>query len=808
MADIVIKRSIEDEMKESYLNYAMSVIVSRALPDVRDGLKPIHRRILYAMSTLGLTPERPFKKSATIVGEVLGKYHPHGDQAVYGTMVRLAQDFSLRYLLVNGQGNFGSVDGDNPAAMRYTEAKMTKVAIELLEDLKKETVDFRPNFDDSLKEPTVLPAAFPNLLANGSTGIAVGMATNIPPHNINEICNAIAAYIDKPDIKLSALMKKIPGPDFPTGGIIHGLEGIKSAFKTGRGKITVRSKFDIEEKKNGKAAIIVTEIPYQVNKSNLIEKIASLVTSKKVDGVSDLRDESDRNGMRIVIELKKGCIPQIVLNQLFKHSQLQTTFGINTLALVDGAPKTLGLIEILKYYVEHRKEVIIRRTKFDLDKAEKRAHILEGLLNALEHIDEIIKLIRHSKTVEDARDNLMKKYKFTQVQAQAILDMRLQKLVNLEYIKVKQEYQELQDLIKEYKEILSSEKKVLELIKGDLEEIKEKYGDERRTEIVGSELEQLEIEDLITKEDMVITISNKGIIKRTPIRTYKKQKRGGTGVAGGNNRKDEFVEHLFVASTHHFIVFVSNKGKAYFLKVHEIPEGSRTSRGKSIKMLLNLATGEEIKSYVPLPSFEDELFLLLVTSMGIIKKTKISEFSNAKTRGVYAITLDKGDDVVAVRLTDGKKNLLLCTRKGNALMFNEKSVRCMGRSARGVKGIKLKAGDELAGMAIIEKGERLLVVTEKGYGKRVEFKNFSPHSRGTGGQIYIKVVETTGEVASVRGVADDDEFFAITSMGMIIRSLVKEVSIQGRSAKGVRLITVKDPDIVVDIGRVEAEEES
>lgn len=808
MADIVIKRSIEDEMKESYLNYAMSVIVSRALPDVRDGLKPIHRRILYAMSTLGLSPDRPYKKSATIVGEVLGKYHPHGDQAVYNTMVRLAQDFSLRYLLVDGQGNFGSVDGDNAAAMRYTEARMTRISIELLEDLKKETVDFRPNFDDSLKEPTVLPAAFPNLLANGSTGIAVGMATNIPSHNIIEICNAIAAYIDKPDIKLRELMKKIPGPDFSTGGIIHGLEGIKSAFQTGRGKITVRSKFDIENKKNGKTAIIVTEIPYQVNKANVIEKIAGLVTSKKVDGVSDLRDESDRSGMRIVIEMKKGCIPQVVLNQLFKHSQLQTTFGINILALVDGTPRILGLIDIIKHYVDHRKDVIIRRTKFDLDKAEKRAHILQGLLNALEHIDEIIKLIRHSKTVEDARDNLMKKYKFTQVQAQAILDMRLQKLVNLEYIKVKQEHKELQQLIKEYKAILQSEKKVLELIKADLKAIKEKYGDERRTQIVGAELEQLEIEDLITKEDMVITISNKGIIKRTPIRTYKKQRRGGTGVTGGNQRKDEFVEHLFIASTHHFIVFVSNKGKAYFLKVHEIPEGSRTSRGKSIKTLLNLATGEDIKSYVPLPSFEDEVFLLLVTSMGIIKKTKISEFSNAKTRGVYAITLDKGDYVVAVRLTDGKKDLLLCTRKGNALMFNEKSVRAMGRSAHGVKGIKLKAGDALAGMAIVEKGEWLLVVTEKGYGKRVEFRNFFPHSRGTGGQIYIKVVEATGEVASVRGVADDDEFFAITSMGMIIRSLVKEASIQGRTGKGVRLITLKYPDIVVDIGRVEKDEDA
>lgn len=807
MAENIILRDIEDEMKESYLNYAMSVIVSRALPDVRDGMKPIHRRILYAMGTMGLTHDRAYKKSASIVGEVLGKYHPHGDQAVYGTMVRLAQDFSMRYLLVDGQGNFGSVDGDNPAAMRYTEARMTKISGEMLDDIKKETVDFRPNFDDSLKEPIVLPAAFPNLLANGSSGIAVGMATNIPPHNLRELCKGYSKYIDNPDIELKELMKYIKGPDFPTGGIIHGAQGIKQAFKTGRGKVTVRSRFTVEEKKNGRESIIVTEIPYQVNKANLIMKIADLVRNKKVEGVSDLRDESDQNGMRIVIDLKKNANRQVLMNQLFKHTQLQSVFGIITLALVDGVPRVLGLKDVIKYYVAHRKDVIIRRTKFDLDKAEKRAHILEGLLNALEHIDEIIKLIKASKTVDDARTNLMNKYKFTQVQAQAILDMRLQKLVNLEYVKIKGEYEELQDLIKYFKEILANDQKVLDIIKGDLAEIAEKYGDERKTEIVGAELDSFDIEELITKEDMVITISNKGMIKRTPITSYKKQRRGGTGVSGGN-KNEEFVEHLFVASTHHYIVFVSNKGKAFFLKVHEIPEGSKSSRGKTIKMLLNLASGEEIKAYVPLESFEEqEKYLVLATGKGMVKKCRIADFSNAKTRGVYAISLDKDDDVVSVKLTDGKQGVILCTRNGNALMFNEKNVRVMGRSARGVKGIRLKAGDEMAGMEITEDNATLLVMTSKGFGKRINFKSFTPHTRGTGGQKYIKVTDDTGEVAEVRTVGDDDELFVVSSMGMIIRTPVKGIPKQGKAARGVRVITLKDPDLVVDLGLIQDDEE-
>jgi DNA gyrase subunit A len=806
VAENILQKNIEDEMRESYLTYAMSVIMSRALPDVRDGLKPIHRRILYAMSTMGLTHERAYKKSATIVGEVLGKYHPHGDAAVYETMVRLAQDFSLRYLLVDGQGNFGSVDGDPAAAMRYTEAKMTRISEDMLVDIKKDTVDFRPNFDESLKEPTVLPATFPNLLANGATGIAVGMATNIPPHNIREICNAITAYIDNPAITLDKMIKKIPGPDFPTGGIIHGVQGIKSAYKTGRGKISIRSKFDIEEVKGGREAIVVTEIPYQVNKANLIMKIADLVRDKKIDGVADLRDESDQHGMRIVIELKKGSMPQVVLNQLFTHTQMQSSYGIILLALVNNQPKVLGLLEIVKHYVEHRKDVIIRRTRFDLDKAEKRAHLLEGLRIALLNIDEIIALIQKSKTVDDARDGLMKKFRLSEVQAQAILDMRLQKLVNLEKLKVEQEYDEIKELIKNLKDILKNEGRVLGMIKDDLKEIAEHYGDDRKTQIEGAELEALDIEDLITKEDMVITITNKGIIKRTPIHSYKQQKRGGVGVSSSATKTDEFIEHLFIASTHHYIVFVSNKGKAYFLKVHEIPLGSKAARGsKSVKMLLNLTTDEELKAYVPLDGFDDDKFMILVTSKGMIKKCRISDFANAKTRGVYAITLDKGDDVITVKLTSGDQSVALCTRRGNALVFPEKSIRVMGRAARGIKGIGLKKGDELAGMEIVAKKESLLVITEKGFGKRVSYDGFTPHNRGTGGQIYIKVSPETGEVAAVRSVRDEDELFAITSMGMVIRTQVSGVNKQGRAAKGVRIIMVKEPDLVVAIGCVRDE---
>jgi DNA gyrase subunit A len=807
VAENILPRNIEDEMRESYLNYAMSVIMARALPDVRDGLKPIHRRILYAMGTMGLSHEHAYKKSATIVGEVLGKYHPHGDAAVYETMVRLAQDFSLRYLLVDGQGNFGSVDGDPAAAMRYTEAKMTKVSEEMLLDIRKETVDFRPNFDESIKEPVVLPASFPNLLANGSTGIAVGMTTNIPPHNIREVCDAIITYIDNPSVSIDKLIKKIPGPDFPTGGIIHGIQGIKSAYRTGRGKINIRSKFDIEELKGGREAIIITEIPYQVNKANLVMKIADLVRDKKVDGVADLRDESDQHGMRIVVELKKGAMPQVILNQLFTHTQMQTSFGIILLALVNNQPKVLGLLDIIKHYVDHRKEVIIRRTQFDLDKAEKRLHLLEGLRIALLNIDEIIALIQKSKTVEDARDGLMKKFKLSQVQAQAILDMRLQKLVNLEKLKVEQEYNEVTDLIKHLKAILASEGKVLEMIKGDLKEISGKYGDDRKTKIEGAELEALDIEDLITREDMVITITNKGIIKRTPIHSYKQQKRGGVGVAGSATKTDEFIEHLFIASTHHYIVFVSNKGKAYFLKVHEIPLGSKAARGsKSIKMLLNLTSDEDLKAYVPLDGFDDNKFMILATSMGMIKKCRISEFANAKTRGVYAITLDKGDNVITVKLTTGDQSIVLCTRRGNALVFPEKSVRVMGRAARGIKGIGLKSGDELAGMEVVAKKESLLVITEKGFGKRVSYDGFTPHSRGTGGQIYIKITPETGEVAAVRSVGDDDELFAITSMGMVMRTQVSGVTRQGRAAKGVRVIAVKEPDLVVAIGCVRDED--
>jgi len=807
----IIDRDLEDEMKESYLNYAMSVIISRALPDVRDGLKPIHRRILYAMNSLGLTSDKPYKKSATIVGEVLGKYHPHGDMAVYNTMVRLAQDFSLRYMLVDGQGNFGSIDGDPPAAMRYTEARLSKISKDMLTDIKKETVDFRPNFDESLKEPVVLPNSFPNLLANGSTGIAVGMATNIPPHNLNEIYNATIAYIDNNDITLKELMKHIPGPDFPTGGIIHGRDGIESAYKTGRGKIKIRSKFDIEDIKNGREAIIIKEIPYQLNKTNLLVKIADQVKNKKIEGISALRDESDRNGMRIVIELKKNTNVKIVLNQLFKNTQMQSVFGINMLALVDGTPKVLGLKSILKYFVKHRFEVIERRTRFDLNKAEKRLHILEGLLLALADIDKIIKIIKSSKNVDAARTNLMNEFKTSQIQAQSILDMKLQKLVNLERIKIEQEHQELKDIVNDLKDILANESRVYTIIKEGLKENLDKFGDVRATEIEDGELDTLEVEDLITKEDMVITISNKGLIKRTPIDSYKKQKRGGAGVTSGVKKDADVIESLFVASTHHYIIFVSNKGKAYYLKVHELPLGNKNARGKSVKSLLNLATGEELKSYVPVNEFNDNLFLVLATSSGVIKKTQITQLTNAKTRGIYAITLDKGDNVVSAELTDGSCNIFLCTSKGNALVFPEDRVRSMGRAARGVRGIKLKVGDELSGMIVVReadmKKQKMLVITEKGYGKRVAFTNFNTHNRGTGGQKYVGISGSTGEVAAVRAVSEEDELFAISSMGMIIRTLVSGIPQQGRAARGVKVVNIKEPDMVVDIGCVRDEEE-
>jgi DNA gyrase subunit A len=801
----VIPISIEDEVKTSYLNYAMSVIVSRALPDVRDGLKPVHRRILYSMSEMGVRSNQPFKKTGRIVGDVLGKYHPHGDMSIYDALVRLAQDFSLRYPLIQGQGNFGSIDGDPPAAMRYTEARMTKLAEEMLKDINKETVDFVPNYDDSLKEPKVLPAAFPFLLANGTSGIAVGMATNIPPHNLREICNAIAAYIDDQTISIEGLMKYIKGPDFPTGGIIYGLNGIREAYETGKGRITVRARFTIETNKSGKDVIIITEIPYMVNKATLIMRIAELVKGKNLDGISDLRDESDRDGMRIVIELKKGVSPKIILNYLFIHTQLQINFGVNNLALVDGRPKTLTLKEMIAHYVAHRREVVIRRSRYDLRKAEERAHILEGLKIALDNIDEVIAIIKASGTVELARNRLIERFSLSEIQAQAILDMRLQRLTSLETKKILEELQATLALIAELKALLASEEKILSVVKTELLELSAQYGDDRRTEIVPEEVEGLNIEDLIQREDMVVMISSRGFIKRIPVSSYRIQGRGGKGASSTVLKDEDYITHVFVASTHDYILFITSEGKAYYLRAHEVPEGSKNSRGQHIKALLSISPNEEIAAVVEISQFSKSTYILLATSKGVIKKVTTSDFENARTRGILAIKLDPGDKVVKAVLCDGSKELVLITRKGRALRFHEENIRSMGRASRGVQGIRLSPGDELAGAVLVEPERQMLLVTEYGYGKRVEFENFQPHGRGTGGQIAYKVSPKTGEIIGGISVTDDSEVVIITSLGNALKLRVKDVAMQGRSAHGVRLVNIEQPDFVVGVDITEGE---
>ncbi|ADN03177.1 DNA topoisomerase (ATP-hydrolyzing) subunit A [Spirochaeta thermophila] len=808
MADLkgkVVPVPIEEEIKESYLNYAMSVIVSRALPDVRDGLKPVQRRILYAMYEMGLRHDRPFKKSGRIVGDVLGKYHPHGDQSIYDALVRLAQEFSMRYPMVIGQGNFGSIDGDPPAAMRYTEAKLHKIAEEMLRDINKETVDFVPNYDESLKEPAVLPAAVPYLLINGASGIAVGMATNIPPHNLGEVSRAIAAVIDNPEIPPKDLLRYVKGPDFPTGGIIFGKKGIRSAYLTGKGGVVVRARLSLETLRSGREAIVVTEIPYAVNKSSLLERVASLVRDKKIEGISEIRDESDRNGLRIVFELKRGVIPKVVINRLFSMTPLQTTFHVNALALVGGKPQTLTLKEIIQHFISHRKEVVTRRAQYDLRKAEERAHILEGLKIALDNIDEVIAIIKKSRTVDSARNNLMRRFGLSERQAQAILDMRLQKLTSLETRKIIEELEATLKLIEELKELLGSERKILEVVKNETLELAKEYGDERRTEIVAEEAEDLDIEDLIQKEDMVVLVSRDGLIKRMPVSAYRRQGRGGKGLMGGKLSGDDVVSHLFVASTHDYILFLSNEGKAYYLKVHEIPEGSRVSQGKSIRSLVQLSPDEQVSAVVSVETFEEEREVFMITAKGLAKRLPVPALSNARTRGVIAIGLEKGDYLVDAFLTEGKGEVMIVTRRGHGLRCKEEEFRSMGRAARGVTAVKLEPGDEVCGAVPVEEGKDLLLVTSGGYGKRVEFSQFTAHGRGTKGQIAYKVSARTGELAAVLSVEAKDDVMIVTAQGNIIKLAVKDISVLGRQAAGVKVVNLEKPDYVVSVDRVARE---
>lgn len=797
----VVKTFIEDEMKSSYLTYAMSVIVSRALPDVRDGLKPVHRRILYDMNELGLTPDKPFKKSARIVGDVLGKYHPHGDQSIYDALVRMAQDFSMRYPLVNGQGNFGSTDGDLPAAMRYTEVRMQRLAEALIADIDKNTVDFAPNFDDTLNEPSVLPSVYPNLLANGSSGIAVGMATNIPPHNLVEVINAVISVIQKPDISISQIIKTMPGPDFPTGGLIIGKSGIRQAYKTGNGQIKLRARVSIESMKGGRDSLVVNEIPYQVNKSRLIQNIAIQAKVKKLDGITDLRDESDRDGTRIVIELKRGVNPRVIMNQLFKMTSLEVTFGINLLALDNMKPVVMNIKQMIQCYISHREEIVKRRTKYELEKAENRAHILEGYLKALDHIDEIIKIIRSSQTPKDAAERLIERFAFTKVQADAILDMRLARLTGLEREKVKKEYDDLIKRIAELKELLKTRENILNQIVKELKDISRKFGDERRTTIIEEEKE-VDLKDLIIEEDVVVTITHNGFFKRTPISAFKNQARGGVGVTTSSLKEDDFIEQMFVASTHDTILFISNRGKAYSEKVHEIMNVGKNSKGQSIQLLLHLREDEYIATYAALRGSSKEEFILLLTKKGFIKKANISDFQNVRKTGIIAITLGKDDRVIEAVVTDGNKEILIATAMGNALRLKVSSVRSMGRAARGVKAIRMKEGDYVCGIIKVAENAEMLVVTENGYGKRVSFDKFSPHGRGTKGQIYLKENKKTGKAIGVLSISKKDGFVIITARGMIIKLKAKAVSVMGKNAVGVRLVNIKKLDDVVAVSRI------
>lgn len=803
----IVEVNLTQEMRTSFLDYAMSVIVSRAIPDVRDGLKPVHRRILYAMHDLGMTPDKAYKKSARIVGEVIGKYHPHGDSAVYETMVRMAQDFSYRYMLVDGHGNFGSVDGDPAAAMRYTEARMSKISLELLRDINKDTIDFQDNYDGSEKEPAVLPSRFPNLLVNGSSGIAVGMATNIPPHQLGEVIDAILALSKDPDITIQELMEYIPGPDFPTAGLIVGRSGIRRAYETGRGSITLRAKVEIEQKSNGKESIIVTELPYQVNKAKLIERIAELVHEKRIDGITDLRDESDRNGMRMVIEVRRDANANVILNNLYKHTAMQTTFGINLLALVAGQPKVLNLKQALKYYLDHQEEVIRRRTAFELKKAEARAHILEGLRIALDHIDAIIQLIRSSQTTDIARNGLMEQFSLSEKQAQAILDMRLQRLTGLEREKIEEEYQGLIQLIAELKAVLADEEKVLEIIREELLEIKDRFNDERRTEIIAASVDQIEDEDLIPQESIAITLTHNGYIKRLPISTYRSQKRGGRGVQGMGTNEDDFVEHLLTTSTHDTILFFTNKGKVYKKKGYEIPEYGRTAKGIPIVNLLEIDKDEWINTMIRVEDFVEDWFLFFTTKKGISKRTPVTEFANIRTNGLIAIHLKEEDELISVKLTDGHKDIIIGTKNGMLIRFPETDVRSMGRSATGVKGITLSGDDEVVGMEILEENDDVLIVTKNGYGKRTKGSEYRIQSRGGKGLKTCNITSKNGPLIAVKTVTGEEDIMLITAGGVLIRMAVGDISVLGRNTMGVKLIRLGDEEYVATVAKVEKDEE-
>ena len=799
----ILPVNLEHEMKYSYIDYAMSVIVSRAIPDVRDGLKPVHRRILYAMQEAGMTSTKPYKKSARIVGEVLGKYHPHGDTSVYDAIVRMAQDFSMRYKLADGHGNFGSVDGDPAAAMRYTEVRMSKISELMLQDIEKETVDFTPNYDESLKEPSVLPAKFPQLLVNGTSGIAVGMATNIPPHNMGEVIDATLMLIDNPDAELGDLMEKIKGPDFPTAAQILGNDGIIDAYKTGRGLIKMRAKTEIDTLPNGKPRIIVTELPYQVNKARLIEKIADLVREKTIEGITDLRDESDRDGMRIVMELRKDINPQIMLNQLFKHTQMQDSFGVIMLALVNGKPEVLNLKQVLQYYIKHQEEIVTRRTKFDLEKAKARAHILEGLTKAIDNLDAVIKVVRESDTVNDAKNDLTQKFGLSDIQAQAILDLRLQKLTGLEREKIETESRFVKAAIEKYNDILADESKILEIIKSELTAVKEKYNDERRTEIILEEVQlKFDEEDLIHDDDIVVTLTRGGYVKRISLATYKNQKRGGIGVTGMSTKAEDIVEHILITTNHHTILFFTNRGRVFPLKAYEIVESSRVAKGVHISNLIPLDADEMVTALIKVKEFDPTRYLFMATKKGIVKKTQLSEFNSMLKRGVIAIKLQKGDELIAVKFTEGERYVILGTAKGKAIAFAEEEVRALSRNTQGVQGIKLSKGDYVVGMDKLSKDAELLTVSAEGYGKRTPTEEYRPQSRGGKGIINMKVTEKTGDVIGIKVVRPDRELLLITTEGIVIRTNVSDISVISRNTQGVMLMKTKPDDKVAALATV------
>lgn len=811
--DRIISINIEDEMKTAYIDYSMSVIVSRALPDVRDGLKPVHRRVLYGMTELGLASNRPYKKSARIVGEVLGKFHPHGDSSVYDAMVRMAQEWSMRYMLVDGQGNFGSVDGDMPAAMRYTEARFRKMAEELLVDIDKNTVDFKPNFDDSLQEPTVLPAKVPNLLINGASGIAVGMATNMPPHNLTEVIDGVVAFIDNKDIEVAELMKHVKAPDFPTGGTIYGYAGVKEAFETGRGRIVMRAKAIFETSKTGKEQIVVNEIPYQVNKASLIERAAELVNEKVIEGISDIRDESDREGMRIVFDLKRDAVPNVILNQLYKYTALQTSFNVNNVALVNGRPEMLNLKDLIRHYVDHRHEVVVRRTKYELEEAQKRAHILEGLLIAIDNLDAVIKIIREAVSPDEARTQLMENFKLTEIQAKAILDMRLRALTGLERDKLKDEYAELMKLIAYLQSILNDETLRMKIIKDELLEMKEKYGDERRTNIIyaGNEMS---MEDLIPNDDVVITISHLGYVKRTLLSEYRTQNRGGRGSRGVSKRDEDFVEHVLMATNHNYLLFFTNQGKCYWLKVWEIPEGDKTSKGRAIQNLINISSEEKVMAYLNVKTLSDEEYIkntnvVMCTEQGTIKKTTLEAYSRPRANGVNAINVREGDMLVEARLTNGTCEMIIASREGKAIRFNESSVRPMGRTATGVRAIRLAEGDTVIGMIAIEdpKVTNALVVSENGLGKRSEVEDYRITNRGGKGVMAMNVTDKTGKLVAIKEVDDTNDIMIMTKKGITIRLSVKDLRVLGRVTQGVRLINIDDKDAIASVAKINYVEE-